>query len=242
VRISMTGMVSAHDAELARIRAEYERRGRELPADFYGWNRPVNLFRHCQALRSCIRALAREGMFPLDGRSVADIGCGRGQWLAEFLQWGADGCSLCGIDLAEDRIQAARKRVASADLRLGDACRLPWTDAAFDLVTQFTLLTSVLDMGVKRQIASEMLRVLKLDGLILWYDFRCNNPRNPNVRGIDAKEIRSLFPGCVVKLKKLTLAPPVARRVVPLSWIAALVLEAVPLLRTHYLAVIRKQH
>ena len=238
----MTGTGNVHEAEIARIRAEYERRGRELPADFYTWNRPVNLFHHCQTLRSCIRALVSEGMFPLDGRLIADIGCGRGQWLTEFLQWGAYGCDLCGIDLDEERIQVARRRIASADLRVGDASRLPWPDATFDLLTQFTLLTSVLDAGMKWQIAAEMLRVVKPDGLILWYDFRCNNPLNPNVRGIAAKEIRSLFPGCVVRLESVTLAPPAARRVVPLSWLAALVLEKVPLLRTHYLGVIRKQH
>jgi SAM-dependent methyltransferase len=237
----MTEPISAHEAEIARIRAEYKRRERSLLADFYGWNRPVNLFSHCQTLRGCIAALVREGSFPLDGRFIADMGCGRGAWLTEFLQWGAEGGNLCGIDLDDDRIQVARKRIASGDLRTGDACRLPWTDTTFDLETQFTLFTSVLDMGVKVQIASEMLRVLKPGGLILWYDFRYDNPRNPNVRGIDAKEIRSLFPGCLVKLEKVTLAPPIARWVVPLSWVAALVLEKVPFLRTHYLGIIRKQ-
>ena len=212
----------------------------DSPPDFYGWNRPVNLFHHCSILRCSIRALVREGMFPLDERLVADIGCGRGQWLAEFLQWGADGSNLYGIDLDEDRIRAARKRVATADLRIGDASELPWADATFDVVTQFTLLTSILDMAVKRQIAAEMLRILRPNGLILWYDFWCNNPRNPNVRGIEAQEIRSLFPGCQAKLEKVTLAPPLAQRLVPVSWLAAMMLEKVPLLRTHYLGVIRR--
>lgn len=122
-----------------------------------------------------------------------------------------------------------------ADLRVGDACELPWADAMFDVVTQFTLFTSILDTGVKRRIASEMLRVLKPDGMILWYDFRYNNPRNANVRGIEAKEVRQLFPGCGVTLEKVTLAPLIARWVVPVSWLAALVLEKIPVLRTHYL-------
>jgi SAM-dependent methyltransferase len=178
-------------------------------------------------------------MFPLDARSVLDVGCGSGQQLAEFLQWGR-GCSLHGIDLVEDRILAARARLASADLCVGDACRLPWPNATFDVVTQFTVFTSVRDKDMKRQIASEMLRVSKPDGLILWCDFRYNNPRNSNVRGIEAKEIRSLFPGCVVKLEKIGLAPPLARAVVPVSWIAALMLEKAPFLRTQYLGTIRR--
>jgi len=181
-------------------------------------------------------------MFPLNARLVVDVGCGYGRWLAEFLQWGADGSNLYGIDLNEGRIKKARKTVGLADLRIGDACRLPWGDGAFDLATQFTLFTSILDIEVKRGIAREMLRVLKPDGLILWYDFRYNNPRNPSVRGIESEEIRSLFPGCAITLEKVTLAPPVVRRVVPVSWLAALMLEKVPFLRTHYLGVIKKQH
>ena len=53
-----------------------------------------------------------------------------------------------------------------------------------------------------------MLRVVKPQGLILWYDFRYNNPRNPNVQGIGATEIRGLSPGRQVELRKVTLAPP----------------------------------
>jgi SAM-dependent methyltransferase len=234
--------VIAHDAEIARIRSVYSHRERELPVDLYGWNRPANLFSHCQILRSCVRMLVRHEMFPLNARLVVDIGCGHGRWLAQFLQWGADGSSLYGIDLNEARIKQAQKSIGLANLRIGDASRLPWADGAFDLVTQFTLFTSILDIKVKREIATEMLRVLKPDGLILWYDFRYNNPRNPNVRGIESKEIRSLFPDCTVTLEKVTLAPPVARRVVSVSWLAALMLEKVPFLRTHYLGVIKKQY
>jgi hypothetical protein len=85
-----------------------------------------------------------------------------------------------------------------------------------------------------------MVRVLKPGGVVLWYDFRFNNPRNLEVRGIEAAEIRSLFPECSVDLKKVTLAPPLARRVVPISWTSAELLEKLPFLRTHYLGVIRK--
>ena len=41
---------------------------------------------------------------------------------------------------------------------------------------------------MKQKVAAEMLRVVKPQGLILWYDFRYNNPRNSNVRGIGAAE------------------------------------------------------
>ena len=229
-----------HSSEATRIRAEYSRRAAELPSDFYRWNRPVNLFFHTQTLRACIRALVEEGQFPLGGRNALDVGCGSGIWLAEYAQWGTELTDLCGIDLSEDRLGEAKRLLPGADLRTGDACELPWPAEFFSFVTQFTMFTSILDASVKRQIASEMLRVLKPDGTLVWYDFRYNNPCNPNVRGIEAAEIKSLFPGCAIRLKKMTLAPPIARRVVPVSWVAALILEKVPILRTHYLGVIRK--
>lgn len=225
-------------SEIERIRTEYARRKRDIPRGFYGWDRKANCFAHTQLLRDCIAELAREGMFPLENRSVADIGCGAGTWLLEFAQWEAT--NLHGIDLDESRIKRAQIRCPSADLHTGDARRLPWPEASFDLVSQFVLFTSILNLTVKLQIAREMWRVLKPGGVILWFDFRFNNPRNKNVRGIASSEIRSLFPDGTVRLRSVHLAPPLARRIVPVSWIAAALLEKVPFLRTHYLGIIRK--
>jgi SAM-dependent methyltransferase len=224
--------------EIARIRAEYERRRREIPADFYSWSRDVNFFYHSQIARASIRALREAGRYPLNGCKVLDAGCGSGAWLLEFAQWGAD--QLHGLDLDPGRLDIAARMLPGADLRCGDARALPWPDECFDLVSQFTMFTSILDADVKRSVAGEMLRVLKRDGMMLWYDFRINNPANRNVRGIEAAEIRSLFPGCDVTLKRTTLAPPIARRIVPVTWIGALLLEQIPWLRTHYVAVIRR--
>jgi ubiquinone/menaquinone biosynthesis C-methylase UbiE len=232
-------MREAAAAEAARILAEYDRRAAVLPADFYGWQRPANLFHHTETVRACVRALVREGMFPLSGKRVLDVGCGRGRWLLEMAQWGAYAGDLHGCDLNRAFVEEAQLRFPGADIRAAEATALPWPDASFDCVTQFTVFTSILAPEVRRAAAREMLRVLKPGGLILWYDFRFNNPRNPNVRGIEAAEIRELFPVTSVKLDKATLAPPVARAVVQWSWQLGLLLEAVPFLRTHYVAVIQ---
>jgi ubiquinone/menaquinone biosynthesis C-methylase UbiE len=178
-------------------------------------------------------------MFPLEGKSVADIGCGSGTWLLEFAQWEAS--HLHGIDLDESQVGRAKARFPSADLRVGDAQHLPWPDSSFDLVSQFVMFTSILSVTVKMQIAREMWRVAKPGGAILWFDFRVNNPSNKNVRGIPSSEIHSLFPDGSIRLRRVTLAPPLARRIVPVSWIAASCLEKIPLLRTHYLGIIRKR-
>ncbi len=94
---------------------------------------------------------------------------------------------------------------------------------------------------MKRQIASEMLRVVKRDGLILWYDFHVNNPRNPDVRGIKKREIYQLFPGCRIELQRTTLVPPLVRLLAARSWLVCYRLGRIPWLCTHYLGVIQKE-
>lgn len=237
-RLVQPGDIENGASEIDRIRAEYARRKRDIPQSFYSWGRVSNCFTHTQLVRDCIAELTRAKMFPLESRSVADIGCGSGTWLLEFAQW--EGSDLHGIDLDKSRIERAKARFPSTELLVGDARYLPWQDSSFDLVSQFVLFTSILSNTVKKQIAREMWRVLKPGGVILWFDFRVNNPRNKNVRGISSSEIHSLFPDGGIRLRRVTLAPPLARRIVPISWIAASLLEKIPVLRTHYLGIIRK--
>ena len=70
---------------------------------------------HQDTASGCIKMLDRASLFPLRGHRIADIGCGAGTWLLEFMQWGADPAALCGIDLSADRIAAARQRIPHAD-------------------------------------------------------------------------------------------------------------------------------
>ncbi len=230
-----------HQNELERIRAEYDRRGREIPVDYYHWNRPVNLYFQCQLMRDAISFLEQNGMFPLTGRTIGDVGCGSGTWLLEFAQWGAECAHLAGVDLDEKRIRTARAALPGADLRVCSATALPWPSASFDLVSQFTLFSSILSADMKKAVAAEMLRVLKPGGAVLWYDLAYDNPRNPNVKGIGSAEVQTLFPRCELFTRKVTLAPPIARLSVSVSWILASVLEKIPFLRTHHLHLIRKR-
>lgn len=234
-------MKSSTRFEIDRIVSEYRRREKEIPRNIYSCARPVNQFFQTQTARISIRTLVENNLFPLETHTLLEVGCGRGSHLIESAQWGANPRDLAGIDLLDNRIKDARKFLPGADIRCGDAQNLPWDNNSFDVVTQFTVFTSILDPRVKKTIASEMFRVLKPNGLILWYDFRYNNPRNKNVKGIEAQEIQSLFPTCQIKFQKTTLAPPLARVVVPVSWIVALVLEKMPVLCTHYLAAIKKR-
>ncbi len=226
--------------EIDRIKAEYERRRKEIPKDFYSLEHSGNLFIYLDRVRKVIEALKRELFSPLAGKEILEIGYGTGDWIVDFARWGAESKKLHGVELDEVRAQKAQKRIPSADLRVGEASKLPWPDNYFDLVLQSTVFTSILNDSFKRAIAKEMLRVLKPEGFILWYDFRFNNPNNPNVRGIEMNEIRSLFPDCHFQFQKITLAPPIARWLAPYSWLACYLLEKISFLRTHYLVVIKK--
>ena len=160
--------------------------------------------------------------------------------MRRFLDYGALPENLSGIDLLPDRINRGRQLSSNLDLRTGNAEHLPYDDGSFDMVSVFTVFTSILDMRMKQRVAKEMLRVLTDGGVILWYDYQVNSPGNRDVRGVGKKEIRDLFPTCDIHLRKTTLAPPLARLIVPLSWMLASMLEKIPLLRTHYLGVIHK--
>jgi hypothetical protein len=69
---------------------------------------------------------------------------------------------------------------------------------------------------------------------------RRRNKRSPAVRGVKRQKIAQLFPGCRIQLRRIALAPFLARLLAPDSWLACYVLEKIPLLCVHYLGVIRK--
>jgi ubiquinone/menaquinone biosynthesis C-methylase UbiE len=233
-------MTAPAQTESERILREYERREREIPTDFYSLSRPANLFSYQGQQRAVLAALAKSGLIPLDSRRILDIGCGAGQWLTHFETLHARRENLAAIELEPSRAAQAQDRFPGADIRIGDAAHLPWPDESFDAVSQSTVFTSILDGNVRRDVATEMLRVLKPVGIVLWYDFLFNNPRNANVRGVGRREIQQLFPNCRVQLRRITLAPPLARRIVPMSWPLARLLEQMRLLNSHYLGIIRK--
>ena len=189
---------------------------------------------------------------PLQGRCVLDVGCGSGSWLADFERWGVAQRGLAGIDLSPERVSKARSHISGsskrrggeqslkADIRVGDASHLPWPTASFDIVVQSTVFTSILDPDMREAVAREMLRVLKPNGVLLWYDFFVNNPRNASVRGVSSSEVRRLFRGCSVSLQRVTLAPPIIRALVPRFSMAASLLQRLRVLDTHYLGFIRR--
>ncbi len=187
------------------------------------------------------KILAKSLHSPVEDLKFLEVGSGNGQWLCEFSSFGLLTSNMSGIELSKERCETAKKRVPSAEIVCGDASLLPWSDDHFDIVFQSTVFTSVKSHETRKKIASEMKRVCKKDGFILWYDFIYNSPSNPDVEGIGADQVRSLFEPWTCEFRKATLAPPIARRLVPVSRLASQILESFcPFLRTHILAEIRQ--
>lgn len=190
--------------------------------------------------RDLIGTLKRVGFEGLGDIKMLEVGCGDGRRLRNFQRLGAVPANQYGVELIDFYVRDAACLSSNCTITQGNAAALEFEDASFDLVFQRTVFSSVLDPGVRQRIAREMVRVLKDDGLILWYDIRYNNPSNPDVRGIGREEIEQLFAGCACDTRAVSLAPPLARRLAPLSWILCMVAEKLKPLRTHYLATIRK--
>ena len=188
--------------------------------------------------RAVRAGLASIGMLPLGGRRVLDVGCGGGGELARLVELGAEPSALAGIELLPERVAAARERFPELDIRAGNAENIDWPSASFDLVLAFTVFSSILDNVMARNVAAEISRVLKPGGVLLWYDFRYDNPRNPNVRRMSERDVRALFPALSGDLRTITLLPPLSRRLGVAAPALYPALAALPPLRSHLLGML----
>ena len=101
-------------SEEERIRGVYATR---TDAAKYSWfSRGQQLILQ-GAARGLLDALGRAGVSRLDEARVLEIGCGRGHWLRELVQWGVEPRRLIGIDLLGGRLADARARCAAATAR-----------------------------------------------------------------------------------------------------------------------------
>ncbi|MEQ1884900.1 MAG: class I SAM-dependent methyltransferase [Bryobacteraceae bacterium] len=169
---------------------------------------------------------------------IADIGCGKGYWLRTFLAWGTRAEYLMGIDTDASRLGIAAEQAPGTHLLHADCRSLPMESGSFDIVTQFTLFTSLLAPEARKQAAQEMMRIAKPGGVLVWYDFFAPNPLNPNTRPVNAQELADLFPGSAIRAERMTFAAPVARMIARVSGRAAAAANRSDLLATHYLALI----
>lgn len=110
-----------------------------------------------------------------EGDSVLDVGCGTGKLLEAYVDIGAT-CS--GIDLSEAMLAEAKKHLGDrADLRIGDATAMPYSDDSFDLAI-CALMIHELDPDAQIAVLREMARVMAPEGRALIIDYRAGPLRS----------------------------------------------------------------
>ncbi|MFH1731248.1 MAG: class I SAM-dependent methyltransferase [Planctomycetota bacterium] len=227
-------------SETDRIRERYARR-KECFASLYDPTGPAVSRIIEERQRTIAGIFRRAGLVPVRDKRVLEIGCGKGTNLLHLLIQGFRPENLVGNELIEERAREARHLLpAATEVITGDACELDLPDESFDIVLQSTVFTSILDDEFQKRLADRMWALVKPGGGVLWYDFVYSNPRNPDVRGVPLRRVRELFPDGKVKRWRVTLAPPIARRVVGIHPALYTLFNAMPFLRTHILCWIVK--
>ncbi len=231
-----------HQLEIDRIRQVYEGTYKTQTGNrTYIWHprNPVSLYyRH--ALEKALIELFNTNDLVLDKYRVLDVGCGMGNFLRFLVSLQANPHKLFGIDLMSYRITGAKEASPSSiTYMVGDAAQLPYAADSFDMVSQFTVFSSILESSLRRQVALEMSRVANEGAYILWYDM--DTPQQKTTRGVDLKELLDLFSGCqVVSYSKLhtRYSARIARR----SQVLAGIWDRLPgIPKTHYLALLQNK-
>lgn len=245
-----------HAKELARIKDNYRARDAIGIEDRYRQTQPGSAL-YIQLIEwSLLRAVRTFEL--LSEANVLDVGCGSGYFANRLVEFGA--ATATGVDLMEERIQAARTRYPALRFDCGNAAELRFDDGVFHIVTQFMCLSSVTEPSLRRAIAEEMWRVTRPGGFVLSYDMRPEppplrarrerrlrrarrvgasvDPLTPTV-ALGKEELRRLFPDAAMTYSSAALdfeLCSIAQR----SYVAAQVLASVGWLRGHALAVMRK--
>ncbi len=171
-----------------------------------------------------------------DKLTILEIGAGDGGNVPLFLKLGFKRENIALNELLPQRILNIKKNHPDITLFEGDATGINFNNSHFDIVFQSTVFTSILNQKNRELLAQKMWSLTKSGGGVLWYDFIYNNPKNPDVKKVSKKEVICLFSEAVTyDIIKVTLAPPVGRRVGNLYKYFN-----VSPLRSHILALFRK--
>jgi SAM-dependent methyltransferase len=219
----------------------YARRRANIDPQRYSFLRAENWQMAQERQRAMMALFARAGIADPSALRLVEVGAGGGANLLELLRVGFVPEKLIALELLPERVEQAR-RVLPAGLEVvaGDATKAPLEPASVDIVYQSVVFSSLLDDAFQHELATAMWRWLKPGGAVLWYDFTYDNPANPDVRGVPLRRVRELFPGGRIQSRRVTLAPPIARRVVRIHPSLYAFFNSLPFLRTHLLCWIEK--
>jgi SAM-dependent methyltransferase len=155
----------------------------------------------------------RDFPIPIADASVLELGSGSGANLRFLIEMGFNPDHLFGVDLLPVRLELARRMNPGPKIVRGDATSLPFASNRFDLVMQFVAFSSM-GRAERRFAATELCRVLRPTGRLLWYEIRKGRQDGQIPDGIDTDELSALFPDFVWEQRHYLhsrLLPPIAR-------------------------------
>ena len=183
-------------------------------------NREV-LFQVLASEFSFIRAFRQIASEPHRLR-VLDIGCGSGASWYQLFRLGVSPHNTTGIDIQADRVSQLNNLYPQASAIHGDACSLPFEDESFDLVYESTLFATLSAIDVRKNVASEMMRVCKENGYLLLIDWSVRKFWAKNSVALNKRELKNLF-GVGETCRLITVAdgaivPPLGRILSKYAW------------------------
>ena len=113
------------------------------------------------------------------GDWVLDVACGSGDQVFHYAQKGA---IATGVDENPNMIELAeknweRRRFNQATFDIASATELPFPDGYFDIVS-ISLALHEMDRDARNKAVSEMKRVVKKNGILMFVDFQVPLPKN----------------------------------------------------------------
>jgi SAM-dependent methyltransferase len=130
----------------------------DMTASSAGWFAARTVARQERAYRGLIAAMKRGepridfmvAAEAVDATGIAhprllEVGCGSGCYSEVLATLLADGISYTGIDYSQAMIARARAHYPSTAFDVGDATRLPYADASFDIVFNGVSLLHIID-------------------------------------------------------------------------------------------------
>lgn len=109
-----------------------------------------------------------ETLRPRSGNRILDVGCGEGQAEVSLGHLHISQIRLVGIDLVVSKVVAALRETKAHNQRVGfaaaDACRLPFSDGAFDSLFCIAVLQHIADANAS---VAEFARVTARNGRIM---------------------------------------------------------------------------
>ena len=104
------------------------------------------------------------------GARLLDVGCGTGRWVRRY---GELGFSAVGVDATIGMLRIARALGTSAPLITGLVQSLPFSDAAFDCLSDITVIQHI-PYELQPNALREMIRVLKPGGRMILMEVICD--------------------------------------------------------------------